>query len=613
MHIQGDPKNNAALQASTDFESPLARLLLYTVGNNFSLGIDMHGDPLSRPLSSIRHKADGMHDALVLDLEAGSPVDDFTHCFTGECRANVLPILYKLNRAISSANDLSEPFRIILNVMRESLRMHRGFITLYDRHSETIFIQDSFGLSEEERQRGVYALGEGITGKVVESGKLMVVPRLHDDADFLDKTGAHADRKRPKATFFCVPIVLGQKVLGAIGAERVYLNPHLLKQDAEFIAAIALMIAPAVELYLIANIDKVRLENENRRLKSELKERYKPKNIIGNSKPMMEDVYAHIEKVAATRATVLIFGESGAGKELVANAIHYSSAHSDGPFVKFNCASPEALAETELFGREQVAYNGVVSLQKGRFEQADGGTLFFDEVGELTLPVQAKLLRVLQDRAVERIGSGRIVNVDVRIIAATNRNLQEMVEQGLFREDLFYRLNVVPISVPPLRERGSDVILLADHFVAKSSAANGKNVKRISTPALNMLMAYHWPGNVRELENVIERAVIFADDEVIHSYNLPPSLQTSAESGTAFCLGLEDKVRAVEYEMIVEALKNSNGNIGLAAVELGLTRRMLGVRMERYGISYKNFRSVGLKTNAGQGAKRASQAPRAGC
>ena len=531
-----------------------------------------------------------MRDALVLDLEAGSPVDDFTHCFTGECRANVLPILYKLNRAISSANDLSEPFRIILTVMHEALRMHRGFITLYDRRSETIFIQDSFGLSEDERQRGVYSIGEGITGKVVESGKLMVVPH----ADFPDKPGVN--RKRPKATFFCVPIILGQKVLGAIGAERVYLNQHLLKQDAEFIAAIALMIAPAVELYLIANIDTVRLENENRRLKSELKERYKPKNIIGNSKPMVEEVYAHIEKVAATHATVLILGESGVGKELVASAIHYNSAHADGPFIKFNCSSiPEALAESELFGREQTAYNGIVSLQKGRFEQAEGGTLFLDEVGELSLTVQAKLLRVLQDRTIERLGSGRQLNVDVRIIAATNRNLAEMVDQGLFREDLFYRLNVVPITVPPLRDRGSDVLLLADHFVAKSSAANGKTVKRISTPAVNMLMAYHWPGNVRELENVIERAVIFADDEVIHSYNLPPSLQTSKESGTAFGLGLEEKVKAVEYEMIVEALKNSNGNIGVAAAELGLTRRMLGVRMERYGISYKNFRSVGLK------------------
>jgi len=550
-----------------------------------------------------------MDETLVLDLDMGSPVDDFTHCFTGECRANVLPILYKLNRAISSADDLAEPLRIILDVMRETLRMHRGAITLYDRLSETIFIHDSFGLTDEQKQRGIYSLGEGVTGKVVESGKLIVVPRLHDSSDFLDRTKAHEDRKHPKATFFCVPILLGQRVLGTIGAERVYLNSHLFKQDAEFLAAIALMIAPAVELYLIANTDRVRLENENRRLKNALKERYKPKNIIGNSKPMVEEVYNFIGKVASTRATVLILGESGVGKELVANAIHYNSANADGPFVKFNCAAiPEALAESELFGHEKGAFTGALQTHKGSFEQADGGTIFLDEVGELSLTVQAKLLRVLQDRTVERVGSGKTIKVDLRIIAATNRNLPEMVEKGLFREDLFYRLNVVPITVPPLRERGSDVILLADYFVAQSSAANGKTVKRISTPALNMLMAYHWPGNVRELENVIERAVILSDDEVIHAYNLPPSLQTPKESGTAFGVGLEDKIRTVEYEMIVEALKNSNGNIGIAAQELGLTRRMLGVRMEKYNINYKNFRSAGYKPKGeGAGDERADK------
>ncbi|WP_127076728.1 sigma 54-interacting transcriptional regulator [Rhodomicrobium lacus] len=554
-----------------------------------------------------------MDDTLVLDLDMGSPVDDFTHCFTGECRANVLPILYRLNRAISSAQDLSEPLRIILDVMRETLRMHRGAITLYDRQSETIFIHDSFGLTDEQKQRGIYSLGEGITGKVVESGKLIVVPRLHESTDFLDRTKAHQDRKHPKATFFCVPILLGQRVLGTIGAERVYLNPHLFKQDAEFLAAIALMIAPAVELYLIANNEKVRLENENRRLKNALKERYKPKNIIGNSKPMIDEVYNLIGKVASTRATVLILGESGVGKELVANAIHYNSASADGPFVKFNCAAiPEALAESELFGHEKGSFTGALQTHKGSFEQADGGTIFLDEVGELSLTVQAKLLRVLQDRTVERVGSGKSIKVDLRIIAATNRNLPEMVENGLFREDLFYRLNVVPITVPPLRERGSDVILLADYFVAKSCEANGRSVKRISTPALNMLMAYHWPGNVRELENVIERAVILSDDEVIHAYNLPPSLQTPKESGTGFGVGLEEKVRAVEYEMIVEALKNSNGNIGTAAQELGLTRRMLGVRMEKYGINYKNFRSAGYKPKDGEPGRRQPEKVSAG-
>ncbi len=359
------------------------------------------------------------------------------------------------------------------------------------------------------------------------------------------------------------------------------------------------MIAPAVELFLTTNVEKVRLEHENHRLKNALKERYKPSNIIGNSKSMQDDVYELIGKVAATRATVLILGESGVGKELVANAIHYNSANAEGPFVKFNCAAiPEHLAESELFGHEKGAFTGAVATHKGSFEQADGGSIFLDEVGELSPAVQAKLLRVLQERTIERVGSGKPIKVDVRIIAATNRNLADRVASGDFREDLFYRLNVVPITVPPLRERGSDVILLADYFIGRSSKANGKSIKRISTPALNMLMSYHWPGNVRELENVIERAVILSDDDVIHGYDLPPSLQTPKESGTQFGSSLEEKTRAVEYEMIIEALKNNSGNVGAAAAELGLTRRVLGIRLDRYGINYKEFRTPSLRGQA---------------
>lgn len=532
-----------------------------------------------------------MEDTLTLDRSLDASVEEFTHCFTGECRVSVLPILFEINKVLAEDADLATLMSITLDGMRRRLRMHRGFMMLYDRHSDAIFIHDSFGLTEEEKGRGIYAPGEGITGKVVQSGKPIIVPRLDQNPDFLDRTRAHGDRKqRGKAAFVCVPIILAQKVLGTICAERIYLNHRLLKQDVELLAMIGTLIAPAVELYLMENIEKVRLETENRRLKSALKQRFKPDNIIGTSKPMQE-VYALIHKVAATRATVLILGESGVGKELVANAIHYNSPNAEGPFVKANCAAlPEGLAESELFGHEKGAFTGALTMHKGYFEQADGGTIFLDEVGELSLTMQAKLLRVLQARTFERVGGSKPVRVDVRIIAATNRDLATMVEQGTFREDLFYRLNVFPITIPPLRERGSDVITLADYFVSTFAAENGKDVKRISTPALNMLMSYHWPGNVRELENVIERSLILAEDGVIHSYDLPPSLQTPTETDTGFRTPLEAKINAVEYEMIVEALKNSGGNIGVAATELGLTRRMLGVRMERHNISYKTFR-----------------------
>ena len=531
-----------------------------------------------------------MTDTVTPELDLDDIEEDFVHCFTGECRVNVLPILHKIGHVSSRNADLSALLAIILEVMQQSLKMQRGMLMLYDRQSDTIGIHDSFGLTEEERGRGIYAPGEGITGKVVETGKAIVVPRLDASSDFLDRTGAHAERGSANAAFICVPIVRAEKVLGTICAERVYMSRRLLEQDVKLLATIASMIAPVVELYLLENIDKVRLENENSRLKNALKRRFKPSNIIGSSKPMQQ-VYAHIHKVASTRATVLILGESGVGKELVASAIHYNSPYAEGPLVKSNCAAfPDNLVESELFGHEKGSFTGAVATHKGCFEQADGGTIFLDEVGELSLANQAKLLRVLQERSFKRVGGVKPITVDLRIITATNRNLAEMVEAGTFREDLYYRLNVFCITIPPLRERGSDVITLADHFVGRYSARNGKGVKRISTPALNMLMSYHWPGNVRELENVIESAVILSDDGVIHSYDLPPSLQTSRESGTANALTLEAKLQAVEYEMIVEALKSHQGNVGAAATELGLTRRMLGIRMQRHAISYKPFR-----------------------
>jgi Nif-specific regulatory protein len=529
-----------------------------------------------------------MDRTIAVDIEDFT--DDFTHCFTGECRVNVLPILFQISQIITESEDLASSLAVMLKVMRERLKIVRAMVTLYDRQSETIFLHESFGLTEDQKARGIYSPGEGITGRVVEAGKPFVVPRLRDHPGSVADTMSAGDGANLNTSFFCVPIMHGKKALGTISAERVYMNRRLLKQDVELLATIASMIAPAAELYLQENIDKVRLENENRRLSNALKERFKPSNIIGNSKPMKE-VYELIHKVAGTKATVLALGESGVGKELVANAIHYNGLSAEGPFIKFNCAAlPENIVESELFGHEKGSFTGAIAMRKGRFEMADGGTIFLDEVGELSLSMQAKLLRVLQEKTFERVGGSRPVKVDLRIIAATNRNLIEMTEKGTFREDLYYRLNVFPITIPPLRERGSDIISLADFFVTQFAAETSKDVKRISTPALNMLMAYHWPGNVRELENVIERSVILAEDGVIHGYNLPPSLQTCTETGTTFGCTLEGKLEAVEYEMIVEALKTHQGNMTEAARELGLTRRILGLRMEKHGLNYKKFR-----------------------
>jgi Nif-specific regulatory protein len=279
----------------------------------------------------------------------------------------------------------------------------------------------------------------------------------------------------------------------------------------------------------------------------------------------------------------------------VARAIHYSSSRKSGPFVCVNCASlPENLVESELFGHEKGAFTGAIQQRKGRFEQANGGTLFLDEIGDITPAVQVRLLRVLQEREFERVGGNQTIKVNVRIIAATSRNLEDAIKEGRFREDLYYRLNVFPIPLPPLRERRSDIMLLADHFVQKYNGIYKKNVRRISTAAINMMMSYHWPGNVRELENCIERAVLTSSDDVIHGYTMPPSLQTSDQTHTALLppqgADLTTMVESYERELIIDALKKHRGNAAAAARELRSTQRILNYRIKMMGITPKKYR-----------------------
>lgn len=511
-------------------------------------------------------------------------------CRNRECRAKVFPLLYQMSQVIAESSDLSHTLVILQQIMEKEMSIVCGMISLYHQKSGRILIHESFGLTEKEASRGVYALGEGITGKVVETGKAITLPSIANEPAFLDRTRGPRFGLEQEFSFVCVPIRRGRKVLGTISAERIYDSMSLLEQDVELLSTFASMIAPAVELYLMEYFDKVHLEKENQRLSDALKQKFKPANIIGSSKTMLE-VYELIRKIKNTKTTVLILGESGVGKELVAGAIHYNSMLADGPFVKFNCAAlPESLIESELFGHEKGSFTGAVGQRTGRFEEADNGTIFLDEVGELSLAMQAKLLRILQEKTFERVGGNQPIKIDCRIIAATNRDLAGMVAKGLFREDLFYRLNVFPITIPPLRDRGSDVITLADHFAALFAKETGKEIKRISTPALNMLMSYNWPGNVRELENVIERAVILTEDEVIHGCNLPPSLQASVLTGSAYKGSLEAKLASVEYEMLVEALKMHHGNMTEAARELGLTRRIMGLRLGKFNLDYKTFR-----------------------
>ncbi len=502
-----------------------------------------------------------------------------------------LSLLFEISQILDRSLDLSEVVGPVMEAIGKAMGMVRGTITLLNRQTGEISIDVAHGLSESQKERGRYRLGEGVTGKVIQSGRPVVVPRVSQEPLFLNRTGARDGLRKKDIAFICVPIKLGNEVIGALSADHVLPKDVKLEEDVRLLSIIASMIARAVRLRQAAQEERLKLLEENRRLQNELKERFRPSNIIGNAK-QMQDVYDQIAQVCRSTTTALIRGESGTGKELVAHAIHYNSPRADKPFVRVNCAAlPETLVESELFGHEKGAFTGALAMRVGRFEMAHGGTIFLDEVGDFSPATQVRLLRVLQEREFERVGGNASIKVDVRVIAATNRDLEAMIAEGKFRQDLYYRLNVFSIHVPPLRERKADILLLADFFVEKYARVHHKSVKRISTPAIDMLMAYHWPGNVRELENCMERAVLVTNDEVIHGYHLPPTLQTAEASGTVTVGPLQAALDNLEREMLIEALKSARGNMAKAAQLLGMTERLIGLRVRKHGIAPKRFRS----------------------
>jgi Nif-specific regulatory protein len=503
-----------------------------------------------------------------------------------------LALLFEISQTLEKSLHLEDVMGSVLRLLDKHVGKLRGTITLLNRETGEISIEAAQGLTPHQVEKGKYRIGEGVTGHVVETGRPAVVPHISREPLFLDKTGARKDLRKEDISFICVPIKLGKEVIGALSADRLFDEKVSFEEDVRLLSIIASMISQAVRLRQEALEESRRLREENIRLREELKSRFKPTNIVGNSKAIQE-VYELIARVSRKDTTVLILGESGTGKELVANAIHYNSTRATKPFVKVNCAAlPDNIIESELFGHERGAFTGAVSQRKGRFELAHGGTIFLDEIGDLSPHTQVKILRVLQEREFERVGSTSPVKTDVRIIAATHHDLEELVKKGTFRHDLFYRLNVFPVRIPPLRERREDILLLADYFVEKYSGIHNRTVLRISTPAIDMMMVYHWPGNVRELENCIERAVLMSDDGAIHGYHLPPTLQTAEESGTAHAGTLDTTLGNIERELITDALKSSRGNMAEAARALGITERIMGLRVKKYRIDARRFRTT---------------------
>ena len=499
-------------------------------------------------------------------------------------------LFYEISNALNEHLDLKKSMYKVLDILSNSMQMERGTISILNPLRNEINIEVAHSLSKSAMERVKYKLGEGIIGRVIETGEAVAIPKISEEPLFLNRTASRRIKGMGEVSFICVPVQKGKRVVGALSVDRAFDPDYPLEEGTKLLSVVATMLARhAINLETI-HLEKEALREENKRLRDELENKYRINNIIGNSNKMRE-VFQMISQVSRSNATVLIRGESGTGKELVANSIHYNSTRSKAPFVKVNCAAiPTNLIESELFGHEKGAFTGAIKQKPGRFELAHKGTIFLDEIGSIEPDVQVRLLRVLQEREFERVGGHRTLKVDVRIIAATNKNLEQAVEEDSFRGDLYYRLNVFPIYIPPLRERKTDILLLADFFLERYAEENDREVKRLSTPAIDMLMAYHWPGNVRELENCIERAVLLCEEGAIHSYHLPPTLQTGKESGTLPDLSLEDAVAALEKEMIIDALKNTRGNITLAAEILKTTVRKFAYKSKKYGVDYRTYR-----------------------
>ncbi len=508
---------------------------------------------------------------------------------TDECenRNAELLALFDVSQALSASFDLDVNLKSAMRALAARLDMRRGTVTLVDPDSGELRIAVAHGLTVGEIARGKYRVGEGVVGRVVESGRPIVVPDLDADPLFLNRTGARIDRRN--VAFLCVPITLGKEVLGVLSADRVFAEGTSFTEDVRVLSVVASAIAHAVVLCR----QYAREAEERARLSAELKGRFSFPSIVGDSEAMQE-VFKIVRKVASSKATVLLRGESGTGKELIARAIHQNSPCAKGPFVAINCAAlPENLLEAELFGYEKGAFTGATAAKKGRFELAHEGTIFLDEIGELSPQMQAKLLRVLQERTFERLGGVKTIRVNVRLVSATNRDLELMTREGTFREDLYWRLNVVPVFLPPLRSRPEDVPVLVDHFARRFSRENHKWV-RFARDAVNEFVEYAWPGNIRELENTVERLVVLADREVITRVDLPVHMLAGLPGDDDGPSTLIDEVEAIERRRIEAALEECGGIQSRAAAVVGLTTRQLAYRLKKYHLDAKRPPEGGL-------------------
>ena len=517
--------------------------------------------------------------------------EDMSHEELLELQFNVL---YRVSRILSKSLDMQETLQELLQILHNEAGLLHGLVTLSDPEHQHMKVRAIHVESESIKRSSNsvrYHAGEGIVGRIMQHGAPIVLGRILSEPRFLDKLEVY-DVNLP---FIGVPITRGGEVIGVLAAQPSTPADKLLPERTRFVEMVANLISQTVELVVKVEDQKRNLTEERDELRREVRGKYGFENMVVGNTEAMRQVFDQVRRVAKWDSTVLIRGESGTGKELIASAIHYNSPRVNRPFVKLNCAAlPETLLESELFGHEKGAFTGAVKQRKGRFEQADGGTLFLDEIGEISPLFQAKLLRILQEGEFERVGGNTPIKVDVRIVAATNRNLEGEVEAGKFREDLYYRLNVMPIKIPPLRERIEDIPELAKFIVQQLGSRQGCELS-ITDSAVRMLMSHNWPGNVRDLQNCLERAAVMAENGIIDR-DVIYLTGLDIDAGSALAPTIRTPVKATfedenmdERERVIAALEQAGWVQAKAARLLGMTPRQIAYRIQSMNIRMRKL------------------------
>ena len=495
-----------------------------------------------------------------------------------------LDTLYHASRVLSRSLNLRETLDGVLHALHEGVGLERGMVSLMDAKTGELQVSLVYGVADKITEEVSYHSGEGIVGSILKTGASIVVRRIMEEPRFLSRLGIY----NPMGAFVGVPIKIGKKVVGVLAAQPAAGAEVLLAEYGRFLEMVANLIGQSVRLSQDVAQEKSALTEERDVLRRTVRGQYGFDNIIGHN-PAMRRIFEQVRLVAKWNTTVLIRGETGTGKELIANAIHYNSPRARGSYVKLNCAAlPESLLESELFGHEKGSFTGAVAQRKGRFEQAEGGTVFLDEIGEISAPFQAKLLRVLQEGELERVGGTNTIKVDVRVVAATHRDLEAEVEAGRFREDLYYRLNVMPLFLPPLRERMEDIPDIARFLVEKIAKKQGRTLS-LSDAALRVLMHHGWPGNVRELENCLERAAVMTEGDEIDRDAI---LLTGIESTTLVARSVVHNVNLDdpdmdEREKVIAALEQAGWVQAKAARLLDMTPRQIAYRIQTLNIKVR--------------------------